>query len=251
MRSFMMKKLFTALLCLLLVGLCACGEVKQEEITAGKGTTEITESKQSTEVSTTAEVKTSVKIKTDPNDPYSYVAADVVDGGIDWPVLSDYLPDWRDHYILYDIDDKGTEALLIGGGNPHGEVLEIYTIKDGVVEKKLSVYDDEGRRTMIMWKNGIISTGELDGGGAGGFYRFDEDGQLKLIMGLGIYRDGGYYRIDPTGTEKDFFFNYIPDGAEVGISGEEYTRLMKEFFGEDYKMERATLDWKPLAEYGQ
>jgi len=188
-----MKKLFVMLMCLCLLMLCACEKVEQEETATGKETKEMTESKQATEVSTTTEVKTSEKIKTNPSDPYSFVAADVVEGGIDWPVLrNDYYPDWRDHYVLYDIDGTGKKALLIGGGNPYGEMLEIYTIENGVAEQRLSIYGDEtgGEKALIMWKNGVISAGELDGGGASGYYRFDEDGQLKLIVGLGLYMGG-------------------------------------------------------------
>jgi len=248
MRSFMMKKLFSTLLCLSLLVLCACGEVGSEEITAENETAAGAANEQKTEAQAVTESTTKVKIKTDPDDPYSFVVADVVEGGIDWPLLGNAFIDRREDYVLYDTDSNGTYALLIGGKNSYGEVHEIYTIEDGVVERKLSIYDDTGRRVMIMWKTGIISAGQTDGGGASGYYRFDEDGQLKLIVGLGLYVDGSGFRIDPTGTEKDFFFNYIPDGTEVRISTDEYWRLKNDLLGDREKVE---LDWKPMAEYEQ
>jgi len=234
------KKLSNVLLCLLLVGLCACEKVDSETTTTTqKETTTTTEQK--TEYPT---VNTTVKIETNPDDPYSFVVADVVDGGIKWP-MEEF--DWRDDYAFYDIVGSGTQALLLGIKNSNGEVQEIYTIKDGIMERKLSTSGDPDRLLRI-YKNGTIWANQLNGTGAKGYYRLGEDGQLKLIMGLGVYAKGGGYRVDPTGTERDFFFEFIPAGTEIPLNPDEYNSFGKELLGD---REPAEFDWKPLAEYGQ
>jgi len=232
-----MKKQYMALLCLLFAGLCACEQTKPAEKTTA--TTSMWES-------TTFEASTTIKIMTNADDPYSYVVADIIkEQSISFarPFIKNC-----DKYALYDTDGKGTMALFLGGGSSNGLVGEIYTIQNGIAERKLSAYDDSGDYIIRMFRNGIISTAKLDGEGAGGYYGF-EDGQLKLIAGLGSYWDDrGVFRVDPTGGERDFFFNFIPDGTEVRITGEEFNRLCEEFWGD---LKPAELDWKPLAEYGQ
>jgi len=246
MKSFMMKKLFSTLLCVSLLMLCACGKVEPKETAVEKETVAGAANEQKTEAQTVTEVPTKAKIKTSPDDPYSYVVEDVAEDGVKWPVLDNYYFDRRYEYVLYDTDGKGTYALLLGEENPLGEVFEIYTIKDDVMERKLSIYGDMGLRAILIRKNGVISAGTS--GEIVWYYRF-EDGQLKLMAGLGMYANGGGgFRVDPTGTEKDFLFDFVPDGTEVPLRPDEYNGLINEFVGD---REPAELDWKPLAEYGQ
>jgi len=157
----------------------------------------------------------------------------------------------REDYALYDIDGKGAKALLIGKKNPDGYVNEIYTIKDGAAERKLAKTHDTDEGKIIMRKSGRIYLGRADTPWILGYsrlYRF-EDGQIKLMVGWGTYwNDKGVFRVDPTGTDRDFLFDFIPDGTEVRITGDEYNRLCEEFI-ED--REPPELDWHPLTEYGQ
>ena len=241
-----MRKIFVALLCLLLVTFCACNQTKppEETTTITQATAEIT-TFEPTEVS-----MPTITIKTDPEDPFSTIVSEQVD----W-LMKKYIEtnDIGYHsrnygYALYDTDGRGTTALLIGGENPYGYVNEIYTLQNGVAEKKLDMGLDDN--SIIMFKTGYIRTSNLYGSGACGYYRF-EDGQLRLVAGLGYYDgdfNGSVFRVDPTGGERDFFFDFIPDGTEVPITDEECRRLVKEFLGD---REPAELDWKPLAEYGR
>ena len=196
-----------------------------------------------------------ITIKTDPDDPFSTIVSDQVDWIMKMYVETNNV-DYYDGavsgssgYVLYDTDGKGTMALLLGGENPYGAVAEIYTIQNGVAERKLSTNDPDARDAMIqMLKTGYLHT---YGGWSGtyGYYRF-EDGQLKLVVGMNSYGDGSdnFFRVDPTGTERDYFFDFIPDGTEVPITENEFRRLVEKYGGNH---EPAELDWKPLAEYGQ
>jgi len=222
-----MKKVFVTLLCLLLAGLCAC-----DSGVTMKNITELTAIEQTTETPTVTEEQTKSEAKTEHNDPFSSVIAET---------------DWE-HYVLYDTDGNGTYALFLGIKNPYGQIQEIYTLKNGVAERKLSVHNDTGLSAIVMWETGIISAGQANS--VLWYYRF-EGGQLKLITGFGSYGDGrGNFRVNPTGTDKDFFFSFSPDGTEIPfVSGSgEANALVREFEGDG---ERTELDWKPLAEYGR
>lgn len=236
-----MKRLMYAMLCFLLTGLCACGQTKPPE--KDIGTTEYT--LLTTNMEKTSEMTTNtVAVKPNPSDPYSYVAVDVLESGGNKPA------GWSDgDYTLYDVDSQGKQALLLGWKNSSGQVSEIYTIEDGVAEQKLSIFDKMGQEAIVIWKTGVISTGQSDG--VVWYYRFEE-GQLKLIAGLGMYANwgdkSGGFRVDPTSGDSDFFFDFIPDGTEIPIGPDEYNAMIDEFLGD---REPADLDWKPLAEYGR
>jgi len=197
----------------------------------------------------TSETTTTTIVPTSANpDPlFSQVIADILEGGANWPADSD----GREDYALYDTDGNGTMALLLGVENPYGFAREIFTIQNGVVERKLNVnnYQDAGDSMIYMLKTGYVCTEQANGpGGTKRCYRF-ENGQLKFVAGLGGYEhNNGGFRVDPTGGDRDFFFDFVPDGTEVRISNDEYMRLIDEFIGD---WEPVELDWKPLAEYGR
>ena len=247
-----MKKLFSIMLCLCFFLLCSCGGVEPDETPTTTAPITTTIAKKTAEMTAKAIASTYYEFSANPDDPFSYVVADrAVEGGINWPVDCD----WSSDYVLYDTDGKGTMALLLGTKNPIGMVREIYTVQDGVVQRKLNAndYKNVGDAMIKVLKTGYIYTEKLNGTPARRYYRF-EDGQLKLVAGLSGYgydSNGnhlGYYRIDPTGKEKDFLFDIEPDGTEIPISDEELQRLRKKFVGDGQVVE---LDWKPLAEYGQ
>ena len=224
-----MKKLFIVMLCMVFVVLCACGTTNPEETTT---TEEIT-----------AKSEKPSWVAANPDEPFAHVIEGIIEeqgSSSGRPFISGC-----ENYVLYSTDD--TKALLLGWENPNGYIGEIYTFQDGIAERKLSIFDEQGECAIKMWKTGAISTGHSDGG-AGGWYRF-ENGQLKLIAGLGVYGDGsGGYRVDPTGGERDLFFSFNPDGTEIRITADEYNGLWEELVGD---LEPAELDWKPLAEYGR
>jgi len=231
-----MKRLFIAGLCLLFASLYACGKV-----TLPEETTTTTTMAETTKIPTTT-----IAFKPNPDDPYSYVIADALEESGNW--LADRV--WRyEDYVLYDTDGKGTMALLLGWENSEGFICEIFTLRNGVAERKFSIPDGSNDHVIRMMKTGYIYTEDLHGAGTTrGYYCF-EDGQLRLAAGLGGYEDvSGYFRVDPTDGERDFFFGFVPDGTEVPINDEECRRLVKEFVGD---WEPAELDWKPLAEYGR
>jgi len=238
-----MKKLTITFLCLLFTGLCACQQgVRSEE----KATT-------TTRKSGTEEPKPIITIKTSEDDPFSTIISDQVNWLMEKYIETNdihyYERASEQQYSLYDINGNGTTALLLGWENSNGQVGEIYTAQNNVAEQRLSVFEDAGDSMIYVLKNGCIYTEQADGSGTKGYYRF-EDGQLKLVAGLGYYGDidGSVFRVDPTGEERDYFFDFIPDGTEVPISDEEGRRLYKELVGDG---QLAELDWKPLAEYGR
>ena len=132
-----MKKLFIALLCLLLIaGLCACGQTETatdaDEITASTGETTVigagitapnpkeaiaeeTTTKGTTTTKTpTTMIPPKVDIPTSKDDPYSYIIKDRYDIVYNQYCEYGYYEHLREYYALYDIDDNGTKALLHG-----------------------------------------------------------------------------------------------------------------------------------------
>jgi len=145
-----MKKLFVVLLCLLLAGLCACGQVEPSQETGA--------------APTTAEI--------DPAERALY--ADVLDSlvGLD-----------KSYYALYDIDGDGTKELLHGTEEWNGEAAlwSVYAIQNGVAvyQKQFSVYNDGGTSPSFIYKNGTISVvGHWNDLPTIVYYRF-EAGELK------------------------------------------------------------------------
>jgi len=152
-----MKRLSIALLCLILVGLCACGRTMPEETT----TEETTTGKTSKAETSTAKIDPSVlELYADAIETYCA------------------LPDgtaWKDadHYFLYDIDGDGIQELLLGmewGGNTHlnGEpylpdgaifLTDIYAIQDGVAVWQEEFHwstEPDREYPAVLLKNGLI-----------------------------------------------------------------------------------------------
>lgn len=237
---------------MLLAGLFACGQTTLEKEKASTTTTKGTNTGEITSEPTESLSLPIITIKTSEDDPFSTIISDKVDWLMKMYVetndINYYNSNWG--YVLYDTDGEGAMALFLGGDNPYGSVNAIYTFQNGVVEQKLNIDDsDAGDNRIYVLKTGYIRTEKLNGTPTKGYYHF-ENGQLKLVAGLGYYGDinGSVFRVDPSGTERDYFFDFIPDGTEVPITAEEGRRLVKAFNGD---WEPAELDWKPLAEYGR
>ena len=240
-----MKKLFIALLCLLLTGLYACKQVEppEEKTTA---TTISRETTQVTSIETTVSEKSTginaatdrygqsvVEIKTSKDDPYSFIIQDYYQAMNDKPSVSTY------QYFLYDIDGNGIQELLLGLENYGLDC--VYTIQNGVaVQQRALLVDMVENSPPILFSNGTIkmdnavSEQVLFGDYLRYYYFRFEDGELKRYATL--MTDGERFGCSFATADGDI----IPKA--------EFDRVQKEFEGDGQTVE---LDWKPLAEYGR
>jgi len=178
------------------------------------------------------------KIKTNKNDPYSYVIKEHYDLFFD----KDIDP-YVKHYVLYDLDRDGTNELLLGTEWWEGiGIFAVYSIKEGfAVRQEQFKLDPEEVPPPSLFRSGTLRYdfyGEVGHGFI--YYRFDS-GELKKYMGLSIENDE-YFRREYDHSKDPIAVNFIP------ITEEEFNRLQKEFEGDGQVVE---LDWKPLAEYGR
>ncbi|MCL2141247.1 MAG: hypothetical protein FWH42_06310 [Dehalococcoidia bacterium] len=212
-----MKKLFIALLCVSLTGLCACGPVESPE-----GTT----------VSTTAlgiNAETTTKTKAEENSPYSNEIKTVIKAYGD----SDFLK--QVYYAFYDLDGNATEELLLGEGLGPVKLFNVYTIQNGVATRQEEFFIDTAESSpALLFRNGTIrvDSDSYDGEMSFGYYRF-EDGELKRQTTLA--------------EEHGQYYHYIK-GNRTQLSKAKFERVQKEMEGDGQVVE---LDWKPLAEYGR
>jgi len=185
---------------------------------------------------TTDDSLTTVTIKTDKDDPLSYIVEEYL--GLYNELLNDENQSMEPHYyFLYDLDGNGTAELLLAE-----EVWDqiylysVYTIRVGVAvhQKEFRGVSPWHGSPPVLFKNGTIRAISNDGRNYY-YYRF-EDGRLKLQTLLYLSNNGGYGRMDGW------------DGDSKKITGTTFRRLQKEFEGDGQVVE---LDWKPLAEYGR
>jgi len=231
-----MKKLSVALLCMLFLGLCACGPVEPHEatttaMTTPEKTTKITHTEQDASIS--APIPTG-NDKTTENNLYSEAIKAINKNFEDAP---NQLKDMR--YALYDLDGNG--ALEFLQGLEGGGVLyltAIYTIQNDVaVRQEEFWYPDFSRSSpALLFKNGTVRTSsDNDGDLYTNYFRF-ENGVLRHKATLtDIY--GQYFRYNENVTYPG-----------TPITKAEFDRVQKEFEGDGQVVE---LDWKPLAEYGR
>lgn len=229
-----MKKLFNALLCLLLAGLYACGSTTPEDETTTQPTnTEITVA------GTTKVFEPTFTIKTSPDDPNSYVIEEYLD--IYNEVLNDdnrSMPDY--YFFLYDLDGDGTKELLLGQKNWDGKIHldSVHVIQNGVAvdQVALTPWMEQFATERCLLKNGTIKIGNSYCS-----YSRLEDGELKRQVGLSC--------VDNEYTRREYDNSQTPAGfTDTPITKEEYDRVKREMEGDGQLVE---LDWKPLAEYGR
>ena len=158
-----MKKLFIALLYMLLTGLCACGQRLPEQTpTVNK------------------------------NDPYSDIVKTIIKG-------YDNAPDQlkERYYTLYDLDGNGTKELLLGEGSRGGIYpWIIYAVKGGVaVEQKEFLALGEGGCVLpsSLFKNGTVRVDSDDAGELAIIYYHFEGGEFRRQTTL-VNTGGQYYR---------------------------------------------------------
>ena len=199
-----MKRLCNVLLCLcLLAGLCGCA----------------------------------IKLAPDENDPYSIIAADIINGLID----DDRLDGLNDtFYALYDIDGNGIEELLMGNGRGvYGKFLyDMYTIQDGIAVKQDFWADSDEQPSPVILENGTIRSERNDQGELYYYYHRFVDGKLKLQLML---IDNTYY------NENEYFYFYDFIGR-TPTTKDEFNRMRAEMEGDGQVVK---LKWKPLRKYGR
>ncbi|MCL2141184.1 MAG: hypothetical protein FWH42_05960 [Dehalococcoidia bacterium] len=225
-----MKKLITACLCILFVGLCAC------EPAISRETQTVTTSQEAADVTTTwaisdASTPTTQANKTSDNKPYSDELNKIIKAHDDHP---DGLKNVQ--YTFYDLDGNGTQELLIG--IVAWGLANVYAYQNGVAVRQEEFFIDPAEVSPpILLKNGAIKL-EWDTYGAPrvAYYRFI-DGVLKRQITL-LDDFGQYYRYDM----------YVDQFPGASITKEEFDRVQKEMEGDGQVVE---LDWKPLAEWGQ
>ena len=224
-----MKRAVIAALCVMLAGLCACGQGAPEEIL----TTVLFASAMPTMtvVPITAETK--------PGEFAAYAIA--IEAYNDLPDNHAYAN--AEYYAFYDIDHNDTCELLLGQVMHNDiELCRVYTIRNGIAvwqEEFIRTIDDRGSRP-ILYKNGTIKSFCDYDDGIFCYYQI-VNGELKLLTRL----------VDDSSPEF-YIDNYHRsdglDGIPRAIAKAEFNRLKKEFEGNG---QTVALDWKPLAEYGR
>ena len=245
-----MKRLFAILLCMIFVLLTACGTPTEDE----RAETVTVHTKMKARQDTSNIVET-VRIKTDPSDPYSYYikdkyekiyAAQIKKGSEYFLDFDKYAGD--PYYFIYDINGDGTDEMIMGDwirttidvddADPPKKVLisNVYTVKDGEVVKLSGGFwwEDDYIWNRVLLTNGVIQT--TDGHEDYPNYSFMaiENGELKLKCRI-QYTSGGYFRIYDT-QEKEV------------ITKEEFESLRDESIGDATPVE---IEWKRIDEYGQ
>ena len=138
------------------------------------------------------------------------------------------------YYAFFEIDDIGTQALLLGAD---GALFDVYVIQNGIaVQQEINIGEFD---SPILFKNGVIRTHSYgDGEKYFYYYRFEKGLLIEQDTVLTEYLD----------DDNVFFRNSDNRRTGISITKEEFDRLQKEFEGDG---QLAELDWKPLADYGK
>ena len=209
-----MKKLFIALLCLLFVGLCACGGTPSELVIYSK-------------------VIRKYKL-------FSY-ANSFLGGSVYHPVHN---------YALYDIDSNGTKELLVGSKmypslGDDIALLYLYTIRDEKAVDTGFVFWDGSSLQPLLFQNGTIKTVDAEMDWIS-YYRFEGD-ELKLQVCLEDHsgRYEWWLRTEQPGDPPPPYITVDPE-ERTPLTQEEFERLREDMEGDGQVVE---IDWKPLKEY--
>ena len=219
-----MKKLCIALLCVLLVGLCACGQGEPDEVltTALFGAEATTEAVKATPLSP-------AEIKALESGPYADVLNSLV-----WRYHEELR---EEYYALCDIDGDGTDELLVQYNRVMNHGLygyTAYTLQNGVAVQQEEFYcNSVSASPLVVFKNGVVKTDDryLT------YFRFD-DGELKIHTRL----------FDEPDSEFGRYSSYSPliSSKRTPITKNEFDRLQKEMEGNG---QTVYVNWKTLAEY--
>jgi len=142
-------------------------------------------------------------------------------------------------YAYYDINADGSPELLIGAGD---FISGIYTLID---DKLVSVIQVVDRHSLALSSDDsgdcvISHSWDHMGDSESFFYRIDENGQLITLDKL--YTDIYY-----SGDDFVRFRSREIDGERVKITEEEYSDIMRKYYGGETKY--IQLDWNPILAY--
>ena len=228
-----MKKLLIALFCLLLAGLCGCGQIASEKM---QTTTTLQENnvQSTTKILTIQTEPTGVFPTTQnkPNEskPYAKEINEIIKAHADRPEQTTYV-----RFALHDIDGDGKKELLLGLTD--WGFTTVYTVQDGVaVMQRALLIDTAENLPPRLFANGTIRRDSNINGRIYYDYFHFENGELKFYSML----------LNDNGNLIHSFTKHIIDGTQ--ITKEEFDRLQKEMEGDGQVVD---LDWKPLAEYGR
>ncbi|MBQ9850475.1 MAG: hypothetical protein IJO36_07220 [Clostridia bacterium] len=269
-----MKRTIIIFICLVMVFLCSCGNNAKNELATTLSTDNngVQQSIVSDKTQSTKEYVT-VEIKTNPDDPYSYIIKEKYNQTIDY--YSKFPEDGfksEDYYYIYDIDGNGIEELLIGepyviGGVQNVErpyeievlITEIYTLKDNKAVKLdiMSWWRDESILERSILDNGLIKYVSGSQDLPSYLYVKIFDGKLMFLYNLKNQSDDYYYRyLDPetisefksdkTGFNREYELFFKVEEKE--ITAEEFDRLRAEIEGDAKPVE---IKWKNIDEYGR
>ena len=269
-----MKRLFAILLCMIFVFLTACGTpsgdergttTHEESVTcAGTKTADVTEPNtvrlngDYDSVPTVIQPKPlsekelkSISIPTSPNDPYSYVISDLLEW---YKQAGSRFNSENERYSLYDINDDGTDELILGdigvlGGTSVYEehegvtaeftygllISSVYTIKNGkAVEANRLIISENAYQTILL-DNGMIKI----------LYQTPRNPQITYYK-----MTGDNFEMVGGNLDKNFDGEcyYYEKDKEEKISEEEFNRRIAEIEDGAHPVE---LEWKHLQDYGK
>lgn len=126
-------------------------------------------------------------------------------------------------YCNYDIDNNGTDELLIGYGE--NKIFDVYGF-DG--NKAVKLFNDETlaeRSELIIFKNGVLKIHGSGGAkyGSEEFYKFSDNGYTlnkikEYIVDWELYPDTPYYNDNEFLTPKEFENMVKENGDELDIT---------------------------------
>ena len=269
-----MKKIFALFLCLSIMLLTACGTPSGDE----RGTTTHEESVTCAETKTAdvtepntlrlngdydsvptviqpkplseKELK-SISIPTSPNDPYSYVISELLEW---YKQAGSRFNSENERYSLYDINDDGTDELILGdigvlGGTSVYEEHEgvraeftygllinsVYTIQNGkAVEANRLIVSENAYQTILL-DNGMIKI----------LYQTPRNPQITYYK-----MTGDNFEMVGGNLDKNFDGEcyYYEKDKEEKISEEEFNRRIAEIEDGAHPIE---IKWKRLQDYGK
>ncbi len=269
-----MKTKISILLCLVIICLCSCGNADNINETTCLSTQSPTNNNPQYLTNATKAFNVeglTAEIKTDPDDLYSYTIKGIYDKIIyDHVKHQDSDFECETYYFIYDIDNNGTEELLIGrprmvGYPAHGpyeyeiRIVEIYTIKDGAVVKQDIMYSWS---EMCIYERTILDNGLLRyvGGAPDSlsyFYIKIADSKIVLFHELdntGNKVEYGYLSPEKTSifesdkTDHDLAKELYDKVEWKDLTLEEFDRLRAEIEGDAKPVE---IKWKNIDEYGR
>ena len=205
-----MKKLFIAILFLLFVSLCACGQATSKELA-----------------------------------PYNSILRKHYISSKLWGVHYDGI----DHFALHDFDKDGTKELVLGVEfGPDIGILDVYRLHDNkTVLQDVTVWN---RRISppYLFENGTIrfDDREIDWISYYGF----EDGELKLQACVLDQNEWYDWWLDTQVSDPPFppytLIDPDPEKEDIPLAKEKFEQSRKEMEGDGEVVE---LEWIPLAEY--